>query len=81
MAASKIDVTKHILVPKHTKLTQEETKKVLDEFNISAKQLPRILVNDAAIENLKCKEGDVIKIDRKSLTAGHSTFYRCVVNA
>ena len=33
-----------------------------------------------AIEELSVKEGDIIKIERQSATAGQSLFYRRVVN-
>ncbi|HLD16085.1 MAG TPA: DNA-directed RNA polymerase subunit H [Candidatus Nanoarchaeia archaeon] len=69
----------HILAPKHTKLAEDEVKKVLEKYNISLKQLPKILHKDSAIAHLEIKEGDVIKIIRKSPTAGKSVFYRVVV--
>ena len=43
------------------------------------KQLPKILLTDPALENQDAKIGDVIKITRKSQTAGYSTYYRIVV--
>ncbi|MFH0936200.1 MAG: DNA-directed RNA polymerase subunit H [Candidatus Woesearchaeota archaeon] len=68
----------HILVPKHIKLNEEEIKKVLEFYNISIKQLPRISSKDVVIKNLNIKQGDVIKIIRKSDTAGESVFYRVI---
>lgn len=73
------DVTKHILVPKHAKASEKEIKDVLDKFQITASQLPRILVSDPAIQHLDVKEDDVVKITRPSPTAGETTFYRRVV--
>ena len=69
----------HTLVPKHVKLTEAEVQKVLEKYNISIKQLPKILRKDSAISNLQINEGDVIKIVRKSPTAGKAVFYRVVV--
>ncbi|HLD15742.1 MAG TPA: DNA-directed RNA polymerase subunit H [Candidatus Nanoarchaeia archaeon] len=69
----------HSLVPKHSKLTDVEVQKVLEKFNVSLKQLPKIRAKDAAITNLEVKEGDVIKVVRKSPTAGKAIFYRVVV--
>jgi len=74
-----IDITKHEFVPKHTKLREEEAEEVLKKFNISKKQLPRILKEDSAISKLDVKKGDVIKIIRKSPTTGESEFYRVVI--
>jgi len=74
------DVAKHILVPKHKKLSQKEKKELFEKFNISLKELPKILANDSAIESLNVKEGDIIKVIRDSPTAGKTIFYRGVVN-
>ncbi len=79
--AKKIDVQNHILVPKHVKMEEAEVQKLLEKYNISKKQLPRILKGDAAIKDLDAKPGDVIKITRKSPTMGDVEFYRAVSNA
>lgn len=71
----------HILVPKHSKLGEKETKTLLEKYKITKKELPRILKKDAVLNDLNVKPGDVIKIERKSPTAGTTTFYRCVINA
>ncbi|RME78120.1 DNA-directed RNA polymerase subunit H [Candidatus Woesearchaeota archaeon] len=71
---------KHRLVPEHIKLTEEEKKKVLEEYNIQVNQLPIIFASDPAIKDLGAAPGDVIKIIRKSKTAGESVFYRGVAN-
>ena len=76
----KYDVKTHILVPEHGKLSDKEKKDLLETNHISLKELPKIKKNDPAIEGLNVKEGDVIKITRKSPTAGQSIFYRGVVN-
>lgn len=70
----------HILVPEHTKLNEKEKKELLESYAISLKELPKIRKNDTAISHLNPKEGEVIKITRKSQTAGESYFYRGVVN-
>ena len=75
-----LNVAKHIFVPKHIKLNEEEKIKVLEEFNISLSQLPRMSQEDPAIQTLEAVKGDIIKIERKSSTIGKSFFYRVVVN-
>lgn len=75
----KIDITKHEFVPQHIRLKEEEAEEILKKFNISKKQLPRILKEDPAIEKLDPKKGDIIKIIRKSPTTGESEFYRVVI--
>ena len=63
-------VNMHELVPKHTKLSDSEKNKVLEKYNVSANALPRISKDDPSIETLNIKPGDIIKIERKSQTAG-----------
>ena len=75
----KIDIFKSDLVPKHEILSPEEKQKLLDKFNISEKQLPKIKSTDPAVIALGAKKGDVIKITRKSPVAGESYYYRLVV--
>jgi|TARA_Y100000310_G_C20544346_1_gene744870 DNA-directed RNA polymerase subunit H (RpoH/RPB5) len=76
-----IDISKHILVPKHTKLSDEEKKELTEKYNIALRQLPKILKSDAAIEKLAPETGDVIKITRKSHARGEIDYFRVVVNA
>ena len=71
---------KHILIPKHIKLSEAQKDKLLEKYNISVKELPKIFKTDSAISSLNAKPGDVIKITRKSLTASEAVFYRVVVD-
>ena len=80
MVKKKYDIRKHTLVPEHTKLSEKEKKDLLEKYHISLKELPKIKKDDSAIAHLSAKEGDVIKIIRKSPTAGEIFFYRGVVN-
>jgi DNA-directed RNA polymerase subunit H len=77
---TKFNVSEHSLVPKHEKLDDKEKKELLEKYQITPKELPKILKKDAAIKELGAKPGDIIQITRKSETAGVSVFYRCVVN-
>lgn len=76
----KFRIDKHILIPKHAKLSEKEKVKLLEKYNISLKEVPRILKTDSAIESLGVKPGDIIKIIRQSPTAGEAIFYRVVTN-
>ncbi|MEM4330588.1 MAG: DNA-directed RNA polymerase subunit RpoH/Rpb5 C-terminal domain-containing protein [Candidatus Pacearchaeota archaeon] len=53
----------HQLQSKHIKLKEEEVQKLLNKYNISLAQLPKILESDPALPE-GCKIGDVIKIER-----------------
>ncbi|MFW5990866.1 MAG: DNA-directed RNA polymerase subunit H [Candidatus Nanoarchaeia archaeon] len=77
---SNIDILKHELVPKHTKLNQKEKKALLEKYNMTLANLPKISVNDPAIASLNVKGGDIIKIERESLTAGKTVYYRGVTS-
>jgi DNA-directed RNA polymerase subunit H len=81
MAIKKIPVLvpDHVYVPKHEIMVKKDAQKVLDEFNCKPTELPLIFVTDPAILGLGVKPGDMIKITRKSGTAGESIYYRYVV--
>ena len=81
MATKKIPVLvpDHVYVPKHEIMSKKDAQKVLDEFNCKPTELPLIFVTDPAILGLGVKPGDMIRITRKSGTAGESTYYRYVV--
>ena len=77
----KPDLTKHLLIPKHVKLNDKETQDLLKRYNITLSNLPRKSKGDPALSSLSAKPGDVIKIFRKSPTAGEAIFYRVVTDA
>jgi len=54
----------HVLQPKHSKLKSEEVTKLLEKYNISLTQLPKIKFNDPGLPE-NCEVGNVIKIERK----------------
>ncbi len=74
-----LEVTKHELVPKHTLLDDKVKEDLLKRYGITLRQLPRMLASDAIAKLLNAKVGDVIKIMRKSETAGEAEYYRVVV--
>jgi len=77
----KIDVTKHKLVPEHVLLSDTESKGVLKKYDVSPDNLPQILVTDPCARMLGAKPGQIIKIMRRSHTAGTFVSYRVVVEA
>ena len=80
LTMGKFDVTKHELVPKHSKVSERETKEIFEKYAIELQNLPRIFKSDPALQNLDVKEGDIVKVARKSPTAGETVFYRRVVS-
>ncbi len=67
----------HILQPKHIKLSEKEISELLEKYNISKSQLPRIRKEDSALP-ADCKAGDVIRIERKK-DEGKAEYFRLVV--
>ncbi len=67
----------HALKPKHHKLKSDEVKQILDKYNISAAQLPKIKSTDPGLPE-GCQMGDIIKIERAFRDATR-TYFRVVV--
>ena len=80
MKKQKFKVDKHILTPKHLKLGEREKAQLLEKYHVTSKELPKMQKTDSAIKELDVKLGDVIRIIRKSPTAGESVFYRVVTD-
>ena len=72
-------ISNHIFQPKHEILSKNEAQEVLKKYNTKPSQLPYIMISDKGIEDLDVRPGDIIKITRKSPTAGQSVYYRYVV--
>ena len=72
--------TQHFLVPQHIKLNEEEKEKVLQQHNITIKQLPMILASDPTLKELSVKVGDIIRVRRNSATAKETDYYRAVID-
>lgn len=75
-----METARHILVPEHIKLSAKEKEALLEKHNISFIALPKMRLADPALAHLDAKHGDIIKIIRKSATAGSAVFYRGVIN-
>lgn len=73
------DIFEHQLVPKHEILTQEEKEKILAQYKVQPYQLPQIKASDPAVKAIGAKPGDILRIIRKSPTAGEHIAYRYVV--
>ena len=72
-------VSEHIYVPKHEIVSEEEIPAVLKKYNAKLEQFPYILVSDPVVKEIGGKPGDLIRITRKSPTAGDIAYYRFVV--
>jgi DNA-directed RNA polymerase subunit H len=73
------DLFEHRLVPKHEILTEKERSQLLVQYKVHPYQLPQISSVDPAVKAIGAKPGDVLRIIRKSQTAGEHITYRYVV--
>jgi DNA-directed RNA polymerase subunit H len=73
------NIFEHYLVPKHEILTPEEKEEVLQKYRVEPYKLPPIKTSDPVARVIGAKPGDLIKIVRKSPTAGEYVSYRYVV--
>jgi DNA-directed RNA polymerase subunit H len=76
-----VEITNHTYQPKHEILSKIQAEEILKKYNTKPAQLPYIMMNDKGIENLDVRPGDIIRITRKSATAGESVYYRYVVES
>jgi DNA-directed RNA polymerase subunit H (RpoH/RPB5) len=79
----------HRLAPPHEILSEEETRRVLEELETTPERLPRILVGDPGLQTdpkfVAARDagenfvGRLVRIRRPSATAGEAIAYRLVV--
>ena len=70
----------HQIVPKHELLSKKDAEQLMEEFHIRPYQLPYVKTSDPAAQALSAKMGDILRITRKSATAGEVVVYRYVVD-
>ncbi|MCE5214377.1 MAG: DNA-directed RNA polymerase subunit H [Methanobacterium sp.] len=75
----KKDILKHKLVPEHAILSKTEANKIIKQLNVHQEQLPKIKVDDPVVKEIGAKSGDILKITRRSHTAGKFITYRLVL--
>ncbi|MGA3404928.1 MAG: DNA-directed RNA polymerase subunit H [Candidatus Bathyarchaeia archaeon] len=73
------DLFEHQLVPKHELLSKKEAAELMEGLHIQPHQLPYIKVSDPTSLALTAEAGDILRVTRKSATAGEVVVYRYVV--
>jgi len=79
----------HHLAPPHEILSEEETRRVLEELGAAPERLPKILVSDPGLktdphyeglrERGELLVGRLVRVHRPSATAGEAIAYRLIV--
>jgi len=72
------NITKHVLVPQHILLTEEEQQEVFKKYRCTKAQLPKLPKTDRVAKYYGMQSGDVCKIIRKSVSMGETIYYRHV---
>lgn len=70
------NITKHCLMPQWYLLTNDEKKNLLKMYSLELGNLSRILYTDPVAKYYGLKRGEIVKIVRKSETAGKYVTYR-----
>lgn len=73
------DIFQHELVPRHVAMNKKDAEEVLRKYHVKPYQFPYVKASDPACEAIGAKPGDLIKIVRRSRTAGEAIAYRYVI--
>ncbi|KAF5821274.1 putative DNA-directed RNA polymerase [Helianthus annuus] len=73
-----VNITKHVLKPKHRVMTDKEKEKLLKKFNLDEKQLPRMSQKDAIAQYYALEKGQVIEVTYNGEITGLHVTYRCI---
>jgi DNA-directed RNA polymerase subunit H len=73
------DLFEHDIVPLHKILEEEEKQQLLSRYRVHPYQLPQVTSSDPAVKAIGARPGDILRIIRKSPTAGEHVAYRYVV--
>ena len=72
------NISKHNIVPHHEIVKdEEEIRDLCSQYNVNDKTLfPLITINDPMAKFVNAKQGDLIRITRKSINVGETIVYR-----
>ncbi|PIA48189.1 hypothetical protein AQUCO_01400634v1 [Aquilegia coerulea] len=74
-----VNMTKHVLMPKHEILSSVEKDKLLKKYSVTENQIPRMLETDAIARYYGLEKGQVVKVTTDSDVTGLLVTYRCVM--
>lgn len=72
-------ILSHVLVPLHEIVSEKEAEEIFKKFDPKKEKFPQILRTDPIIEEIGAKKGDLLRVTRKSPTAGKCVSYRVVI--
>lgn len=73
------NILEHVYVPKHTVLSDDEKKAVIDKYNIIDNNIPSISRFDPVAQAIALRPGEFCKITRASRTAIQADSYRVCI--
>ncbi|RQD84145.1 MAG: DNA-directed RNA polymerase subunit H [Methanocalculus sp. MSAO_Arc2] len=76
---TRLNVLMHDMVPKHQIMDDDGLRTLLYDYNLTMEQLPKVYHDDPVVKSIEAVPGNVIRITRKSHTAGEADVYRLVV--
>jgi DNA-directed RNA polymerase I, II, and III subunit RPABC1 len=76
-----VDIYEHERVPRHILLTDVEKDNLLHQLSVTLALLPKMQKQDPMARYLGLRVGDVVKIERFSMTVGHDVYYRAIVDS
>ncbi|KAG6484486.1 hypothetical protein ZIOFF_053004 [Zingiber officinale] len=74
-----VNITKHVLMPKHELLTTDEKQDLLKKYNVGESQFPRMLESDPVSRYHGLKKGQIVKVTYEGELTGSHVTYRCVL--
>lgn len=76
---TKFSLLDHESVPIHEIMSEAELKSVLSKYSNEKEHFPKIRMDDPVVKEIGATIGDVVRIKRKSYTAGEADYYRLVI--
>ena len=76
-----IDKASYILTPPHRLLSKEEGQQILEQYNVTFNQLPKILKTDPMVRYYNMPSGSICEITPVSEISGSFVRYRGVINS
>ncbi|XP_057510272.1 DNA-directed RNA polymerase V subunit 5A-like [Actinidia eriantha] len=73
-----VNITKHVVWPKHKILAAEEKQTLVKKYNVEDNQFPRMLENDAIARYYALEKGQVVKVSYSGTFTDSLVTYRCV---